>query len=139
MARKILYKLLFLAALTLLGLFVSIPSFYKISLAGIIAYLAWRLNFHFSVAAAIGAFHDVLAVLGATINIRINEVLSRTIITSWTVFMVLIALLLLGGLVIYDFALALTMAVVVGTYSSIFVASPYCHRRKMTPLWSSTL
>lgn len=62
--------------------------------------------------------------LGTLINTSINEVLSRTIITSSTVFIVLIALLLLGGLVIKDFALALTIGVIVGTYSSIFVASP---------------
>jgi SecD/SecF fusion protein len=58
------------------------------------------------------------------INRSINEVLSRTIITSSTVFMVLIALLLLGGVLLRDFALALLIGVVVGTYSSIFVASP---------------
>jgi len=60
----------------------------------------------------------------ALINRSINEVLSRTIITSGTVFMVLIALLTMGGLILHDFALALTIGVVVGTYSSIFVASP---------------
>jgi SecD/SecF fusion protein len=54
----------------------------------------------------------------------INEVLSRTIITSFTVFLVLLALLFLGGAVLRDFALALTLGVIVGTYSSIFVASP---------------
>jgi SecD/SecF fusion protein len=70
--------------------------------------------------------------LGSVINLSINEVLSRTIITSWTVFMVLIVLLFLGGLVIHDFALALAMGVIVGTYSSIFVASPIFH------LWQGT-
>lgn len=58
------------------------------------------------------------------INRSINEVLSRTVITSLTVFLVLLALLSIGGLVLHDFALALTIGVVVGTYSSIFVASP---------------
>ncbi len=61
---------------------------------------------------------------GEIINLSINEVLSRTIITSVTVFLVLLALFFLGGVVIHDFALALLMGVVVGTYSSIFVASP---------------
>lgn len=50
--------------------------------------------------------------------------LSRTIITSGTVFLVLIALLAMGGALLHDFALALLFGVVVGTYSSVFVASP---------------
>lgn len=58
------------------------------------------------------------------INQSINDVLSRTLITSSTVLMVLIALLLLGGALLHDFALALFIGVMVGTYSSIFVASP---------------
>ncbi|MCG6973736.1 MAG: protein translocase subunit SecD [Desulfobacterales bacterium] len=62
--------------------------------------------------------------LGQIINQSINEVLSRTLITSGTVLMVLIALLLMGGILLRDFSLALTIGVVVGTYSSIFVASP---------------
>lgn len=53
-----------------------------------------------------------------------NETLSRSVITSLTVFMVLVALLFLGGEVIRDFALTLTIGVVVGSYSTIFVASP---------------
>jgi preprotein translocase subunit SecF len=57
-------------------------------------------------------------------NQSINEVLSRTIITSLTVFMAAMALVLFGGEVIHDFALALVIGVLVGTYSSIFVASP---------------
>ncbi len=61
---------------------------------------------------------------GEVINISINEVLSRTIITSLTVFLVVLALYFLGGVVIHDFALALLMGVIVGTYSSVFVASP---------------
>jgi SecD/SecF fusion protein len=73
--------------------------------------------------------------LGQVINQSINEVLSRTIITSGTVLMVLVALLLMGGILLRDFALALTIGVVVGTYSSIFVASPLVYiwptRRRM--------
>jgi SecD/SecF fusion protein len=61
---------------------------------------------------------------GEVINESINEVLSRTIITSVTVFLVLLALFFLGGVVIHDFALALLCGVVVGTYSSVYVASP---------------
>jgi len=59
-----------------------------------------------------------------TINFSVNEVLSRTIVTSLTTFLATLSLLVFGGSVIRDFALALTMGIVVGTYSSIFVASP---------------
>ncbi len=62
--------------------------------------------------------------LGAVINASINEVLSRTIITSMTVALVIAALLVLGGRVLFDFSLALFIGVFIGTYSSIFVASP---------------
>ncbi len=61
--------------------------------------------------------------LGDLINLSVNEVLSRTIITSSTVFLVVVALWALGGILLRDFAMALTMGVVIGTYSSIFVAS----------------
>jgi preprotein translocase subunit SecF len=57
-------------------------------------------------------------------NKSVNEVLSRTIITSLTVFLAAMSLLLFGGEVIHDFAFALVVGVVVATYSSIFVASP---------------
>jgi preprotein translocase subunit SecF len=57
-------------------------------------------------------------------NASINEVLSRTIVTSFTVFMAAMSLFIFGGEVIHDFAFALVVGVVVGTYSSIFVASP---------------
>ena len=61
---------------------------------------------------------------GCVINRSINEVLSRTLITSLTVLLVLAALLALGGAVLFEFSLALFIGVLVGTYSSIFVASP---------------
>ena len=57
-------------------------------------------------------------------NRSINEVLSRTIITSLTTFLASMSLFLFGGEVIHDFAFALVIGVLVGTYSSIFVASP---------------
>ncbi len=58
------------------------------------------------------------------INQSINEVLPRTVMTSGTTLAVLIALAVLGGAMIRDFALILILGVLVGTYSSIFVASP---------------
>lgn len=63
-------------------------------------------------------------VFGITINKSINQTLSRTILTSGTTLMVVICLYMFGGGVIHDFALALLIGVSVGTYSSIFVASP---------------
>ena len=57
-------------------------------------------------------------------NKSINEVLSRTIVTSLTTFLASVSLFLFGGEVIHDFAFALVIGVVVATYSSIFVASP---------------
>ncbi len=57
------------------------------------------------------------------INTSINQTLSRTIITSLTTALVLLALFFIGGEVIHNFALALLAGIVVGTYSSIFVAS----------------
>jgi preprotein translocase subunit SecF len=66
-------------------------------------------------------FKEPLAVV---INSSINEVLSRTIITSLTVFLAAAALFFLGGEVIHDFALIILLGIIIGTYSSIFVASP---------------
>jgi len=57
-------------------------------------------------------------------NQSINEVLSRTIVTSFTVFLAAASLFFFGGEVIHDFSFALLVGVLVGTYSSIFVASP---------------
>ncbi len=62
--------------------------------------------------------------LADTINSSINQTLSRTILTAFTVVLVLVSLLFFGGAVIFDFALALLIGVIVGTYSSIFIASP---------------
>jgi preprotein translocase subunit SecF len=61
----------------------------------------------------------------AVINSSVNQVLSRTIVTSLTVVLVLIPLTVAGGEVLHDFSLALLWGVIVGTYSSVFVASPF--------------
>lgn len=58
------------------------------------------------------------------INRSINEVLSRTIVTSVTTLLAALALFLFGGEVIHYFALAMILGITVGTYSSVFVASP---------------
>ncbi|MFH1729698.1 MAG: protein translocase subunit SecF [Pseudomonadota bacterium] len=62
--------------------------------------------------------------LAQTINTSINQTLNRTILTSVTTLLVTVALLFLGGRILRDFALALTIGVLVGTYSSIYIASP---------------
>ncbi len=58
------------------------------------------------------------------INRSINETLSRTLLTSLTTLVVLLALFILGGGIIHDFSFAMIIGVLVGTYSSIYVASP---------------
>lgn len=58
-----------------------------------------------------------------SINISINQTLSRTIVTSLTTLLVLVALFYFGGKVIHGFSLAMIIGVIVGTYSSIYVAS----------------
>ena len=58
------------------------------------------------------------------VNTSLNQVFSRTIITSVAVFIVVLSIFLFGGTVIKDFSLALLVGVVFGTYSSIFIVSP---------------
>ncbi|GIX46635.1 MAG: protein-export membrane protein SecF [Candidatus Tectimicrobiota bacterium] len=60
----------------------------------------------------------------ALVNLSINQTLSRTLLTSGTTLIVVLALFFLGGEVIHDFAFALLVGIVVGTYSSIYIASP---------------
>ena len=57
-------------------------------------------------------------------NVSLNQTLSRTLMTSFTTILVLIALAVLGGEIIHNFAIALLVGVIIGTYSSIYVASP---------------
>ena len=58
------------------------------------------------------------------INASINETLPRTVLTSGTTLATLLALFVLGGAVVRPFAMVLILGVMIGTYSSIFVASP---------------
>ncbi|MBW2632161.1 MAG: protein translocase subunit SecF, partial [Deltaproteobacteria bacterium] len=58
------------------------------------------------------------------VNSSINQVLSRTVLTSATTLLVVLALFIFGGAVIHDFAFALLVGILIGTYSSIFIASP---------------
>jgi preprotein translocase subunit SecF len=61
---------------------------------------------------------------GVIINRSINQTLSRTILTSVTVFIIAVVLLIWGGPILFNLSLALTIGVFIGTYSSIYIASP---------------
>jgi preprotein translocase subunit SecF len=62
--------------------------------------------------------------LEVVINKSVNETLSRTILTSGTTLVVVVTLFVMGGGIIHDFAFAMMIGIIVGTYSSIYVASP---------------
>lgn len=62
--------------------------------------------------------------LAELLNVSINDTLSRTIMTSFTTMLALFALYIWGGAGLHNFAFAMIWGVLVGTYSSIFVASP---------------
>jgi len=142
------------------------------ALLGLLAYITYRFEFRFGVAAVVALVHDVVIALGAfsltgrefnlpviaafltiigyslndtvvvfdrirennqvqrrmplydRINLSINQTLSRTVLTSGTTLVVVVCLFLFGGPVINNFSFALLVGVLVGTYSSIFVASP---------------
>ncbi len=71
--------------------------------------------------------HDLVDVL----NRSVNQTLSRTVLTSGTTMVAVLALLIVGGPVIRPFAIAMAIGIVVGTYSSVFIAAP-------TLLWLET-
>ncbi|WP_096086797.1 protein translocase subunit SecF [Agaribacterium haliotis] len=141
------------------------------SLAVVMAYVALRFQFKFSVGAVAALIHDVIIVLGVfsifqldfdltvlaavlavigyslndtivvadrirenfrivrnktpreVIDLSLTQTLERTLITSLTTLLVLLALFFVGGEMIHNFALALIVGVVIGTYSSIYVAA----------------
>ena len=71
------------------------------------------------------------------INASVNQTLSRTILTSFTLFLVVAILYAIGGDGIHDFAFALVVGVFVGTYSSIYIASPLLYWLSGTPTKAS--
>lgn len=149
------------------------------ALLGMLAYISYRFEFKFGVAAVVALVHDVTVTLGAfsltgrefnlpviaafltivgyslndtvvvfdrlrennmvlrklsfrdRVNKSLNQTLSRTLLTSVTTLVVVLSLFLYGGPVINDFAFALLVGVLIGTYSSLFVASPVVY------LWQS--
>jgi preprotein translocase SecF subunit len=66
------------------------------------------------------------------VNTAVNQTLSRTVLTSGSTLLTVLFLYFIGGPVIHDFAFALIVGIVIGTYSSIFIAAPLVvdwHRR----------
>ncbi len=76
--------------------------------------------------------------LKEVLNLSINDTLSRTVMTSFTTLIALIALFVLGGDVIRGFVFAMIWGIVVGTYSSVFVASAILLRLGVTRDWTKT-
>jgi preprotein translocase subunit SecF len=143
-----------------------------LSLIAILAYVAFRFEWRFGVAAVLTEFHDVIIIVGAIsllgidvnleilaavltlvgysindtivifdrirdelkhskmtdlfeiINVSVSKTLSRTVLTSLTTLFVVLALLFFGGESLKPFSLVLTIGIIVGSYSSIFVAAP---------------
>ncbi len=145
---------------------------FALSLLAIIAYIWFRFEFRFGLAAVVAVMHDVIITLGALaltgreisltviaalltiigsslnativvfdrirenrktvrktrfpeiVNLSINQTLNRTLLTSLTTLLAVVSLFVFGGAAIEDFAFTLLVGVIVGTYSSIFIASP---------------
>ena len=108
-----------------------------LGLVGIMIYVSFRFDFRFGTGAVLSLIHDTLIVVGAialfgremnmtviaAVHHAINKTLSRTIITSLTVLFVSLALLIFGSATIKDFAFAMTLGTITGTYSSVFVVA----------------
>jgi len=142
------------------------------ALAGMLAYIAFRFEWIYGVAAVLAVFHDTIITIGLfsilneeitltvvaalltlvgysmndtivvfdrirenlkiskrlgfeeLVNASINQTLSRTILTSGLTFLTAISLLIFGGPVLRGFSLALVIGIIIGTYSSVFIASP---------------
>jgi preprotein translocase subunit SecF len=142
------------------------------SLLGMLAYLWFRFELIYGIAAVVACFHDTLITVGVfsllnteisltviaailtlvgysmndtivvfdrirenikllrkdslteIVNKSINQTLSRTVLTSGLTFLTVLALFLFGGEVLHGFSLALVIGIIIGTYSSIFIAAP---------------
>lgn len=104
------------------------------TLAALLTILGYSLNDTIIVFDRIreGFIKSKSAELMATINESIGKTLSRTTLTSLTTFFVVLTLFLFGGEIIYGFSFTLLVGVVVGTYSSIFVAAPLLKQFKFS-------
>jgi len=110
-----------LGAFSLFGKEIDLPI-----IAAFLAIIGYSLNdtiiVYDRIRENIGRFHNES--FGFIVNRSINDTLSRTLLTSGTTLLVVMALFVLGGGVIHNFAFAMLVGVLIGTYSSIFVASP---------------
>ena len=126
---------LFHDVLIVLGIFSILRLEFDLSvLAALMAVIGYSLNDTIVVSDRIRENFRAKRKLNSeqVINRSLNNTLGRTLITSLTTLLVLFSLLFLGGEIIRNFAIALSIGVVVGTYSSIYVASPiviYLHNR----------
>ncbi|NRA02245.1 MAG: protein translocase subunit SecF [Myxococcales bacterium] len=108
------------------GVFVAIGLEFNLQvLAALLVVIGYSLN---DTIVIYDRVRENLELRGAThiadvVNQSINQTLSRTLLTSLTTLLVVVALVLLGGPVLRDFALALLLGIVIGTYSTIYVAS----------------
>ena len=108
------------------GIFVVLDLEFNLQvLAALLVVIGYSLN---DTIVIYDRIRENLELRGAThiedvVNQSINQTLSRTLLTSLTTLMVVLTLLILGGPVIRDFAFALSIGVVVGTYSTVYVAS----------------
>lgn len=95
-------------------------------LAALLAVIGYSLNDTIVVFDRIRDNFRLLRQVGSeeVMNASLNETLSRTLMTSFTTILVLIALAVLGGEIIHNFSIALLVGILIGTYSSIYVASP---------------
>ena len=95
-------------------------------LAALLTILGYSLNDTIIVFDRIreGAMNDKSTDIEEIINTSVSKTLSRTTLTSLTTFFVVLALFIYGGEIIHGFSFALLVGVVIGTYSSIFIASP---------------
>ena len=66
----------------------------------------------------------MMRLLHLILDVSINETLSRTLITSATTLLALLSIFIFGGEILKGFSFAMIVGVIIGTYSSIFVASP---------------
>ena len=159
-----------------------------LALAGMLAYISFRFEWIYGLAAVIAVFHDTIITVGMfslfdkevdltviaalltlvgysmndtivifdrirenlrinarreslydVINRSVNQTLSRTIMTSGLTFLTVLALFLFGGPVLHGFSFALVVGIIIGTYSSVFIASPivlfwhdYMEKRRRT-------
>src|SRR6266851_2768219 len=99
----------------------------------ILIYVAFRFDFKFGPGALVAMVHDGIREemvrykgkpLPEIINIAVNDTLSRTILTSGVTALSLVGLLIFGVGEIWDFAMAMLVGIIVGTYSSVYIASP---------------